>query len=360
MHIAMLVDGAASSTASGVERSTAAVVAALRERGDRVTLVTPTFGEEAQGTDVLGADMRNRYQVLRGYQPWTESVHRVLEGLAPDIVHGQGLLHHGMAAARWSACPTVVTAHGNPMQDARWHYPRLLLPVLVPLLRHVASDVVRTADALINVCADWRVNCPIEPGNWVHIPNPVDDLFFALEPPAAADRILFFGGTRYIKGLDVLLDCWPAVLDERPTATLHVWGFPIDDDSRLADRCRRTSGCRIEGVADAGEVAGAMHQGGVVVVPSRYEVTPLTVVEAWAAGVPVVASAVGGIPALASGTAGLCPSEDAAALAREIVRMLRRGAEVDAMVIRGRALAETHRASAVAEAHVTLYERLLG
>jgi glycosyltransferase involved in cell wall biosynthesis len=356
----MLVDSAASSSASGVERSTAAVVAALRARGVRVTLVTPTLGEKPQGTDVLGADMRDRYLVLRGYRPWTESVHRVLDGLAPDIVHGQGLLHHGMAAARWSACPTVVTAHGNPMQDARWHYPRLLLPVLVPLLRHIASDVIRSADALVNVCPDWSVNCPIEPRNWAHISNPVDDLFFACATPDAVDRVLYFGGTRHIKGLDVLLDCWPAVLDGRPTATLHVWGMPVGDESRLADRCRRTSGCAIEGVADSSDVAGAMHQGGVVVVPSRFEVAPLTLLEAWAAGVPAVASAVGGIPALASGAAALCPPEDAAALAREIVRMLRRGTEVDAMVTRGRVLSETHRASAVAEAHVALYERLLG
>ena len=70
------------------------------------------------------------------------------------------------------------------------------------------------------------------------------------------------------------------------------------------------------------EVAELRAGAALAVVPSRSaEVMPLAAVEAMAAGVPVVASAVGGIPELVGDPASLVPPDDpvqlaAAALAR--------------------------------------------
>jgi glycosyltransferase involved in cell wall biosynthesis len=63
----------------------------------------------------------------------------------------------------------------------------------------------------------------------------------------------------------------------------------------------------------------------VLVVSSRNEGTPVSVIEAMAAGVPVVATRVGGIPdLLQDGALGaLTPSEDGSALANAVLAMLR-------------------------------------
>ena len=359
MHVAMLVESASPARPSGVERSAAAVIDGLRARGVRVTVLSATLGPTGGHGDALAVDMRARFQILRGYRPWVRSVHEVLRQVAPDVVHGQGLLHNGVAAARWSGCPSVVTAHGDPVQDARWHYPRLALPLLVPLVRAAAAEAVADASALVDVSPDWAVNCPREPRNWVYVPNPVGDAFYGAAPPAPSERVLYFGGGRHIKGLDILLDAWPLVVSAHPATTLHVWGLSADEESALATRCRTTPGCIVEGIAEGDGVAEAMRGGGTLVVPSRYEVAPVAIAEAWAIGLPVVATAVGGVPALARGAAALCEAEDPSALAAEIERALERGGETDAMIAEGRKRAEAHRVAAVADAHIALYERLL-
>ena len=360
MHVAMLVDLPDIGRASGVERSAAAVVAGLRECGIRVTLLAPSRGNaRANDLDVTKLDMNGRYQILRGFRPWTASVHSALRELDPDIVHGHGLLHNGIAASAWQDSPTVVTAHGDPISDARWHYPRITWPLLIPLLRRTATRVVGAADCVVDVAPNWRANCPREPRAWIHIPNPVDPSFFGIDDPAPSPRVLYFGGARGIKGLDVLLDAWPAVMHIRPDATLHVWGIPPQDDAHISQRCRAMPACTLEGVAPTQTVAREMHRGGVLVVPSRYEVAPVTITEGWAVGIPVVATAVGGIPALADGAATLCPPERPDELASAILGALGFASGITARIAEGHLRADASRVTTVTEAHIALYERLL-
>lgn len=358
MHVAILADHTGSTHASGVERSTEALVAGLRDLGVRVTWIAPARdGVTRCDGDVHLLDMDGRYQVLYGFARWKAAVRRELETLSPDIVHGQGLLHNGIAAVGWRGTPRVVTAHGNPVEDARWQYPSATIPLLAPLLRSTAGRVVSRANMVVNVTPDWHANCPREPRAQVHIPNPIDPAFFGGEVPGASSRVLFFGGSRSIKGLDILLDAWPRVVAGRPDATLHVWGMAGDGSSPIAERCRATAGCTLEGLARGGDVARAMRSGAVLAVPSRFEVAPLAIAEAWAVGLPVVATAVGGVPAYADGAVILCePTPES--LETAILAALRHGAAGES-VRRGLERAALHRREAVAAAHLALYERLL-
>jgi glycosyltransferase involved in cell wall biosynthesis len=89
----------------------------------------------------------------------------------------------------------------------------------------------------------------------------------------------------------------------------------------LADRVR------LPGVRTGAALRDEYGDADLLVVPSRAETYGMVVAEALAAGVPVVAAAVGGVPeALGSTPAGvpgmLVPPDDAAALAAALARWL--------------------------------------
>jgi glycosyltransferase involved in cell wall biosynthesis len=102
-----------------------------------------------------------------------------------------------------------------------------------------------------------------------------------------------------------------------------------------------------------------MAKASVLVIPSQFEVSPTVLAEAWALGLPVVATAVGGLRALAEGAAVVVPRREPEALAAGIVRALAGGEEVERLVGEGRHRAEAHRAEAVAKAHLALYTELV-
>ncbi|MEA2270800.1 MAG: hypothetical protein QOC64_3410 [Solirubrobacteraceae bacterium] len=97
-------------------------------------------------------------------------------------------------------------------------------------------------------------------------------------------------------------------------------GLPrvVAGDGPLAPAIRARAGehVRFVGQVSHAEVAELRSRAALQIVPSRSaEVMPLAAVEAMAAGVPVVASAVGGVPELVGDPAALVPPGDPGALA---------------------------------------------
>ena len=99
----------------------------------------------------------------------------------------------------------------------------------------------------------------------------------------------------------------------------------------------------------------------LVVNSSRNEGTPVALIEAMAAGIPVVATSVGGSPDLLQGGAlgDLVPAGDPEALARALERALRRRDETDSRTHAARAaVLEHHRAKRLLHDMDTLYGTL--
>ena len=129
---------------------------------------------------------------------------------------------------------------------------------------------------------------------------------------------LYIGRLAPEKGVGTLMRAWRAV-----SANLVVVG-----DGPDADGLRATAPANVEftGPVPSSEVAGILRRARAVLVPSIwYEAQPRVILEAYAAGVPVVASRIGGLPDLVvEGESGLLVSpHDPAGWTQAIEQLLK-------------------------------------
>jgi len=149
------------------------------------------------------------------------------------------------------------------------------------------------------------------------IRNGIDLAPFAGEPSPCEGRILFVGRLRNPKRVDLALEALRRVRTAVPDATLDVAGDgPLRAElEQLARRLGLSE--RVRFLGTRGDLPGLLRDAQCLLLASDYEGCPLSVLEAMAAGVPVVATAVGGVPELLVGgeTGVLAPAGDAEALA---------------------------------------------
>ena len=145
---------------------------------------------------------------------------------------------------------------------------------------------------------------------------------FVSPPGEPAYDAVFVGELRQLKGVATLLEA-AALLSQRPnTFRLGIAGAGPDEAAlrTMASKMRLEGNVDFLGFRKAREVFAL---GRVVVVPSYAESFPYIVLEAIAAGRPVVASSVGGIPEMfGSAASALVVPGDAAALASAIASTL--------------------------------------
>lgn len=132
-------------------------------------------------------------------------------------------------------------------------------------------------------------------------------------PPAPGEGFLFLGRLSPEKGPDLLLDAW-AMHPDGALGTLQVAG-----DGPLRPLVERVAAGRRDvvylGQVDGPGAGAAIAASAAVVVPSTCDdVLPTVVIEALAAGRPVLGTALGGIPYLV-GDGGQVVAPDATALA---------------------------------------------
>jgi poly(glycerol-phosphate) alpha-glucosyltransferase len=94
------------------------------------------------------------------------------------------------------------------------------------------------------------------------------------------------------KQQDVLIEAWPKVLKAVPDATLDFWGYSNGDyDKTLADLVNRLNlNDDITFHDYTKDISAVYNQAQLLILPSRAEGLPLTLVEAQAHGLPIVAT----------------------------------------------------------------------
>jgi glycosyltransferase involved in cell wall biosynthesis len=142
--------------------------------------------------------------------------------------------------------------------------------------------------------------------------------FEPVTPNADASDLLFIGELRVLKGVDLLIDAIALLRDARRPVTLTVVGDGPDRE-QFVEAAVRHGLDRAIVFAGAMPARQAFMRGRVLVVPSRAESLPYVVLEAAAAGKPLITTHVGGIPEIFGPLSpSLVPPENARALAEAI------------------------------------------
>ncbi len=213
-----------------------------------------------------------------------------------------------LQAARSRSLPTVVTVHGARFMHEVGRAPRLVRAIVSRATAvTVLSDEV---DASVRALGAARV---------VMLPNPVR-VRPAAAGPRASRQVLFAGEIGHRKGVDVLLAAWTTVHAAHPDATLLLLG-PVAEPA-LTERL--PAGVRLGGSLPQEAVVEALDGSCIAVLPSRAEAMPMFVLEAMAAGVPVVTTPVGAVEGVVGDGAILVPVGEPEPLAAALVDLLAR------------------------------------
>jgi glycosyltransferase involved in cell wall biosynthesis len=229
-----------------------------------------------------------------------------------DAIVAHWLVPSALAALP-SRRPLIAIAHGGDIYTLRRL--RLLRPVLAALARRgarlvlVSEQLRQVARAAAPDLAPWLDAALVQPMG-------IDVARFAALPRAPSDPPIVLVAARLvpIKGVDVAI----AAMRHVASAARLVIAGDGPERARLA----ATAGARFLGEVTTERRDELLGAASVVVVPSRVtpggrtEGTPAIALEALAAGVPVIASAVGGLCELPG--VRLVPPEDPLALARAI------------------------------------------
>lgn len=315
----------------GGQRATHLLAGALRSRNIDVTVVVPFDGPmvERLETDdlawrivVMPAALgiyghRNPRAAATAMPTAWARLGRAWQALNPDVVHAtnlRGILLAG-PPARALRHPTVWQVHlGEP--QARLNRTAAWL---------ASATVVPSIAALPDLPG-------VPAGSVTVIPNAVPPTAH-VPTGAPADRrpptIVTSARLTPQKGLDVLIEAIPLILSDHPGLRVTIFGGPQAGYEDHAAALRRTVAQR--GLSDVVTFAGTVldpfrHYGraAVYVQPSRFEILPLAILEAMAAGLAVVATDVGGVAdAVSHGLTGLLvPPEDPPSLASAIGELL--------------------------------------
>jgi glycosyltransferase involved in cell wall biosynthesis len=235
-----------------------------------------------------------------GYLGCIRSIRRQLQKIQPDIVHGQGTERYCALSAVFSGFPNVLTIHGNmrliaQVNGARpfsfqWLAARLE-GFTLPRADGVVCITRYTREAVADLA--WRT--------WV-VPNAVNREFFEVNPAPDPERppvILCVGAVCYRKNQNDFI----RALD--PLARANKIKLVFLGQTDKSDYCqeffelvRARDWCEHQSFASHDHVKALLCSATMSALPTREDNCPMVVLEAMAAGVPVLASNVGGVPDL--------------------------------------------------------------
>lgn len=221
----------------------------------------------------------------------------------PKILHGNYDVIHGhtflpavptRATGLLSKVPTVFTVHGTALTSGVGRDET----ALAGMKRRIEKQFVLGFDYDTVISVNHEHVDLLESGHEDvrTIPNGVDLDRFDLDADRTQD-VLFLGRLAPKKRVSDLIDAFARIAEEFPESTLRIVGTGPKRE-KLEDQVQTTgisNQVSFEGRVSDDAVPQYYASAGVFVLPSVWEGHPLTLLEAWAASTPVVASSVEGI-----------------------------------------------------------------
>jgi glycosyltransferase involved in cell wall biosynthesis len=251
-----------------------------------------------------------------------------------------------IAIAKALGKPVIVNYHSGEAPD---HLRRSFLARTV--LRRINRNVVQSR-FLHEVFAAFGLDAAI-------VPNTIDfERFRFRARTAMRPRLVSTRNLDRLYNVACTLRAFRLVQDRYPSATLTIVGFGPEERMlrQLADELD------LRGVTFTGRVAPAeMHryydEADIFVQTPDIDNMPLSLLEAFASGVPVVSTGVGGIPAiLRDGQDGLLAAAgDHEAVARQVLRLLDDSAMAERLAASARASCAAYDWQSVREAWLQVY-----
>lgn len=306
--------------AGGLERVVTLLASGMKARGHTpfICCYDARGDYEADRAEGLGIQV---HVILREPGVDFSYVHKLrtwLRDVRAEVLHthnSTALFYGALAGAAAGVPVRIATEHDGvfPRSRSAAYSNRVLVS-------RVLTHTVAVSEAVKNL---WCESDGVSRDKVIVIPNGVPDTRRP-RPPHSGCRVGMVGRLSSEKGADVLLRALALLPRERyPDLKLVVVG-----DGPQRPELEQL--IRSLGVEDRVEMMGTRHDVpeilatlDIFALPSRREGLPLALLEAMAAGLPVVASAVGGVPeAINRAELGLLvPPEDPAALSRALARL---------------------------------------
>ena len=365
MHVAFVLEQCLSPVPGGTGRYAAELSTALAGRPGMTVSGWVAWHRDVEAARRPGVSGPRRLALPRRplIAAWERGLGPGLRRGNPDVVHAPTLL----APPRGSR-PLVVTIH----DAVPWTHPETLTSRGVRWHRAMAERVARTADAVVvpTFAVQRALGAHLElphvavVGEGVSsqlrsVPADADERVRRMELPPSG-YLLSLATVEPRKGLDVLLAALadPAAPD-LPLVVIGQAGWGGVDPARMAAELGLSPGrLRLLGRVPDDDLVVALHGATALVVPSRAEGYGLPVLEAMAAGTPVVTSDDPALVEVGGDATRQAPVGDAAALACLLAEVVGDAGMREQMVRAGRERAAVITWDSAAEQLVGLYERL--
>jgi glycosyltransferase involved in cell wall biosynthesis len=266
-------------------------------RGHEVHLVS-VWQTEVPGVTLhrIGCGERGLLRRLASYVQLGRELRALLADIQPDVVNAHFAYTYGAAVAHAGFHPTMLITQGSDVLLPRW-WEFAMRPLTRRALAHADAVVCNSVQQVVAVHG-LGASCPIH-----QLPYGVDIEQFApraVERDESRFRLGIFKALRPMYGHADLIEAFARVLDKHPNAELVIAG-----DGPL--RARLEEQTRTLGIAGHVQFLGRVAHDQVpevmatldaVALTSYSEGLPNMIMEAFAMGIPAVATGVGGVPEL--------------------------------------------------------------
>jgi len=349
-----------SSAAGGAERLALTLARGMAQRGFEPVFAAPGEGwlsEQIRGLGLELLPLPTRRRIDLRFLRWLLSA---LNDNEISIVHAHlmAMNLYGSAAARLAHIPCVATLHGK-LYDLERRRRRLVYRLIGSLAARLVAVSSDLGEALTRQAG-------VSPLKISVIPNGVDLSRFSTSARQSrhsdAPRIISVGSLTQVKGHRFLIEALAIVRREFPAAELLIVGEgPCRSELEALCRERRLAAA-VKFLGQREDLPTLLGSCDLFALPSLSEGQPLSLLEAMAAGLAVVATRVGGnLEVVGDGESGfLVAPASPAEMAARLGGLLREPALAHQMGLAGRRRVEAEFSlAAMLDRYEGLYRNLL-